>query len=75
MTSAFSDHLQQSLAGMLVISVSLQVVSELVDTSREEGHLNLGASCIFLVKTELLEHLFLLVVFHSESELKRQVAV
>jgi hypothetical protein len=63
--SALSYHEEQPAAGVLIIGVGFEVTREFVDPSGQESDLYLGAACVLLMNPELLEHLFLVVVFHS----------
>lgn len=44
--AALRHHLQQSTAGMVVLHVGLEMLGEVGDALREDGHLNLGRTCV-----------------------------
>src|SRR3954447_7848751 len=57
-----ADQLEQAAPGMVVVLVHLEVLGELADPRREKGDLDLGRARFFLVRSELLDQLGLLVL-------------
>jgi len=57
--AALSDQLEQSSPGRLVVLVDPQVVRQEIDPFGQDGNLYLGASGIYLVAVEILDHLSL----------------
>ncbi len=51
---AAADHFQESLAGIEIFFMALEMTGELVDTLRQEDDLDLGGTGVGLMKTELL---------------------
>ena len=48
--AALTDHLKKATAGMVILMVDFEMLSELRDTLREDSDLNLGRTCIGFVE-------------------------
>src|SRR5262245_57442049 len=53
--AALADELEQPAARVVVLLVGLEVLGELVDPLREQGHLHLRRPGVLLVRPELLD--------------------
>ena len=64
-SAAFPYQLEQALARVKIVLVTLQVLGELIDTSGENGSLHLCTSGVLVVLGKLFNNFFLVVAFHS----------
>jgi hypothetical protein len=49
-TTALADHHQQSAAGTVVLDIFLQMLSEMINSLRQKGHLHVGGPCVLVVQ-------------------------
>jgi ABC-type branched-subunit amino acid transport system ATPase component len=56
--SALADHLQETLARVVILVVRAEVVDEMVDPGGEQRHLNPGRATVTLVQLVLLDNGF-----------------
>ena len=69
-TSAGTDHLQKTAAGVMVLLIDLEVLVEVIDAFGQKRNLNLGRTRIALVQRVLcnnflFRHVFFLLLFVS----------
>jgi hypothetical protein len=63
-TAALADHFKQAAPGAVIFDVFLQMLGQVVDPFREQGHLDISGPCVALMNLEAFNRL---AFFHSRS--------
>ena len=56
--SPLSDQFQESAAGMVILLMDLEMISEIVDPVAENGYLNFRRAGVILMKLETMDNVF-----------------